>query len=161
MGALASVWNGVVKEAGLRWAHDSVCDIHQGSWPGTQDPTSSLLFPSYLILCGSFLQPCLFKSPSASCQLVFSENYSTCGCIFNVFVVGGEFHVLLLYCLHLLPKIKKKKVLKIFIKYLFIFIPQSFWFILNNSVSLWLLSSTFPLWLSVSSRYRQACLLLL
>ena len=126
MGALASVCRAAVKEAGLRSAHDSVCGIHWGSWPGTQDPASSLLFPSYLILCGSFLQPCLFKSPSASCQLVFSENDSTCRCSFNVFVVGGEFRVLLLYRLDLLPKIKKKKSKKKFYKIFVYFYSHKF-----------------------------------
>ena len=75
----------------------------------TQDPAAPLLLPSYLILCGSFLQSCLFQSLSASCQLVFSENYSTGRCIFNVFVLGREFYVLLLHRLDLLPQIKKKK----------------------------------------------------
>ena len=54
-----------------------------------------LLFnPSYLITCGSFSQCCLYRSLPASFQLDFGENCSTCHCIFNVFMGGGEFHVL-------------------------------------------------------------------
>ena len=60
--------------------------------PGAQVPTWSLFFPSCLIPRGSFLQPWLYKGLSASLQVVFSENYSTCRCIFDVFVRGGEFH---------------------------------------------------------------------
>ena len=47
------------------------------------EPFSSLL---YLILCGSFLQPWLYKSFSASLQFVFSENYSICRCVFDMFM---------------------------------------------------------------------------
>ena len=75
--------------------------------PGAQVPSRSLLFPSYPIPCGSFLQLLLFRILSARLQLIFSENCSTCRCIFDVFVVGGEFHVLLLY--HLC--FKKLKIL--------------------------------------------------
>lgn len=92
----------------------------------TQDPAASLLLPSYLIICGSFLQSCLFQSLSASCQLVFSENYSTGRCIFNVFVLGREFHVLLLYRLDLLPQIKKKKKLKSILKIFVYFYSHKF-----------------------------------
>ena len=52
--------------------------------PGAQVPTQSLFFPSYPIVCVSFLQPWLYRSP-VSFQLVFSENCSTCRCIFDVF----------------------------------------------------------------------------
>ena len=45
------------------------------SLPGAQAPTQSLLFPSYPFICVSFLQPWLYRSPSASFQLVFSENF--------------------------------------------------------------------------------------
>ena len=47
------------------------------------------LFLSYSILCVSFLQPWLYKSLSASLQLVFSENCFTCRCIFDVFMGGS------------------------------------------------------------------------
>ena len=49
------------------------------------DLTWSLLFPSYLILCGCsiYKQPWLYKSLSASLQLVVDENCSTCRCIFD------------------------------------------------------------------------------
>ena len=69
---------------------------------GEHVPTWWLLFPSYLLLCRSFLQPWLYKS-SCQFQLVFSENWSTCRCIFDVFVEGGEFHVLLLHHLGQFP----------------------------------------------------------
>ena len=39
---------------------------------------------------------------SSTLQLVFSESGSTCRCIFDMFIVGGELH-LLLYLLDLLP----------------------------------------------------------
>ena len=45
-----------------------------------------LLFPSYLILCGSFLQLWLKGSLSAGIQLVFSENCCMYRFIFDVFV---------------------------------------------------------------------------
>ena len=64
------------------------------SWPIT-------FFSSYPITCIPFLQPCLYRSPSACFQLAFSENYSTRRCIFDVFVGGGELQVLLLH--HLDP----------------------------------------------------------
>ena len=48
--------------------------------PGAQ--VWSLLFPSYLILCGSFLQSWLYSSLSTNLQLVFSENCSAYRCIF-------------------------------------------------------------------------------
>ena len=40
--------------------------------------------PSYPITCKTFLQTWLYKSLSASLQFVFSENCSTCRCIFDV-----------------------------------------------------------------------------
>ena len=46
--------------------------------------------------CIHFLQPWLYNDPSAIFQLVFSENSSTCKRNFDVFLRGGEFHVLLL-----------------------------------------------------------------
>ena len=58
--------------------------------PGAQ--VWSLLFPSYLILCGSFLQSWLYSSLSTNLQLVFSENCPTYRCIFDVFV--GEVRIL-------------------------------------------------------------------
>ena len=48
------------------------------------DPITSLHF--YPIPCGSFLQSWLYNSLSASLQFVFSENCSTCRCIFDVFM---------------------------------------------------------------------------
>ena len=57
-------------------------------------------FPSYLIIWRSFLQLWLHKR-SARFQLVFCENCSTCRCIFDVFVGGGEHHALLLHHLDL------------------------------------------------------------
>ena len=65
--------------------------------PGAQVPNWSLFFPSYPITYASFLQPWLLRSPSSSFKLVFSENYSTCRCIFYVFLWGGELHILLSY----------------------------------------------------------------
>lgn len=118
-----------MKRAGLRRAHGSGCDPHReraGIAGRDSGPAASLLLPSCLSLCGSFLQPCLFKSLSASCQLVFSENYLTGRCIFNVFVVGGEFHVLLLYRLDLLPQILKKKVKKKYSKIFVYFYSRKF-----------------------------------
>lgn len=49
--------------------------------------TQSLLFPSYLITC-FFPTVWLYRSPFASFQLGFSENCSTCGCIFDTFLRG-------------------------------------------------------------------------
>lgn len=52
-------------------------------------------FPlSYPDTWQSFLQPWLYGN-SASFQLVFQENHSTCRCIFDMFIVGGELHILL------------------------------------------------------------------
>ena len=65
-----------------------------------------LFFPSYQITCVPFLQSCLYRRHSASFQLVFCENYSMCRCILDVFVRGGEFHVLL-HC-HLDPSPKNR-----------------------------------------------------
>ena len=56
-----------------------------------------ITFSSYLMMCGFFSQLWLYRSPSASFQLVFSENCSTCRCTFDVFVEGSEFHILLLH----------------------------------------------------------------
>ena len=60
-----------------------------------------LLCPSCLIPYGSFLQLWLYRSLSASLQLVFTESCSTRRCIFDVFVGGGKFSVFLLYHLDL------------------------------------------------------------
>lgn len=59
--------------------------------------------PSYLIPCGSFLQPGLYRSLSASVQLVFSENRSIRRCISDMFLGGSEFCILLLHHFDLLP----------------------------------------------------------
>ena len=72
-------------------------------FPGKQTSICLFPFPSYSVMCGSFLQPCLPSSLSASLQLVFSENDSTCRHIFDVFVRVGEFSVLFLN--HLLTNI--------------------------------------------------------
>ena len=50
------------------------------------------LFWSYLVLWGSFLQDLLWKRSSASFQLIFCENCSTCGFICDVFVGSGGPH---------------------------------------------------------------------
>ena len=55
-------------------------------------------------MCGFFLQLWLYRSLSSSLQLVFSKDFSTCRCVFDVFMVGGEFHIFLL-C-HLDPKLR-------------------------------------------------------
>ena len=52
-------------------------------------------------MCISFLQSSLYSSSSANLQLVFSENFSICRCIFDAFMVGDEFHALLLHRLDL------------------------------------------------------------
>ena len=57
-----------------------------------------------------FLYPYLYRSCSTSLQLVFSENSSTCKCIFDVFVGGGEFYILLLCRLDLS---KNRKIFKL------------------------------------------------
>ena len=59
--------------------------------PGTQVQTWSLFFISYLMPCGSFLQPWLYSHLSASFQLFFRENCSMCRYIFDVFT-GGFVH---------------------------------------------------------------------
>ena len=61
-----------------------------------------LLFPSYLSLCGPFLQPWLYMSFPVNLQFVFSEKCSTWRCIFDVFVERGELCILLLHHLDLL-----------------------------------------------------------
>lgn len=59
-------------------------------------------FPSYLIMCISFVQLWLHRSPFPCFQLVFSENCSMCRYIFDVIVGGDELHILLLWHLDLL-----------------------------------------------------------
>lgn len=71
--------------------------------PGTQVLTWQLLFLSYPVTCGSFLQPCWPRSLFASLWFFFSENSSICRWIFNVFVGGGALHLLLLCQLNLKP----------------------------------------------------------
>ena len=51
-------------------------------------------FSSLHYMC--MFQPGLYRSSSASFWLIFSENCSTCRCIFDVFMEGDEFHILLL-----------------------------------------------------------------
>ena len=62
---------------------------------GAKVLTQLLFFPSYLIMCVSFLPPLFSRSPFARFQLVYSENCSTCGCIFPVFMGRGELHIFL------------------------------------------------------------------
>ena len=61
-----------------------------------------LLFPSYPILCVSFFNlGCI--ADFCHLQLVCSENCSTCRCILDVFVAGGEPYILLWQHLDLFP----------------------------------------------------------
>ena len=66
--------------------------------PGAQVPTPSLLFPSYLILRGSFLQPWLCRSISVSFQWESFYMQMHFWCVPG----GGEFHIFLLHHLYLL-----------------------------------------------------------
>ena len=54
-----------------------------GPLRGIQLPNQLLLFPT--IVSVSFLQPWLYQNLSASLQFIFSENCSTCWCMFDVF----------------------------------------------------------------------------
>ena len=63
--------------------------------PWDTGPNLISCFPFYPIPCGSFLQPWLDRNLSASFQLVFNENCSTCKCTFDMFDGEGEFHILL------------------------------------------------------------------
>ena len=65
--------------------------------PGAQVLTQLIFFPSEPIICVSFLQPWLYRSLSASFQLVFHDNCSTCRHILDVFVGEGKPHTLSLY----------------------------------------------------------------
>ena len=62
-----------------------------GSLPGTWVPTRLLFLPSYTVdyMCIFLIALVVQKSPSASFQLVFSENCSTCRYIFDV-ILGGN-----------------------------------------------------------------------
>ena len=66
-------------------------------WVPSQEQRSqlSLFFLSYPMMDVSFFRFWLYKSPSASFQLVFTENYCTHRCIFDVLVEGSELHVFL------------------------------------------------------------------
>ena len=88
------------------WGSPSLCNPPPLLWrlPGAQVPTWSLLFPSYVIPPGSFSQFWLYKSLSASLHFIFSENFSTCRCIFDVFIGGSELHGLLFHGLDVLSK---------------------------------------------------------
>ena len=55
--------------------------------PRIQIPTQSLCFSSSLIMCVFFFQPWLCKYP-ASFQLIVHGNFSTRGCIFDMFMRG-------------------------------------------------------------------------
>jgi len=65
--------------------------------PGAQVPAWLLLSPFYPTPHGSFIHLQLYECLSASLQLVFSENCSTCRCVLDVFGRGSEF------CIFLLP----------------------------------------------------------
>ena len=58
--------------------------------------SAQCFFPSYPTTWESFLQPWSY-SCSSSFQFVFSENFSTCRCIFHVLLGVGELHILLLH----------------------------------------------------------------
>lgn len=77
--------------------HSSFCFIFL---PKSTGPKLLLFSPSYPDTWQSFLQPWLYGN-STSFQLVFQENHSTCRCIFDMFIAGGELHILL-FC-HLDP----------------------------------------------------------
>lgn len=70
-------------------------DLFQGdtSWH------DAFTFLSYLVIQRSFLQLWCYRRSSASLQLVFHKNCSTCRCIFDVFVGRGELHILLFWSL--------------------------------------------------------------
>ena len=74
---------------------ECLCNLHfsLSHLSKVQMLTQSLFFPSYPFTCVSFLQVWLFRSPSASFQLVFSEDCSPCICIFDVFIRGDKLHV--------------------------------------------------------------------
>ena len=86
-------WNCLLPREGL-----CPCDLPfpLSSLSMAQVLTWSLLFPSYPVLCGSFLQPWLYKSLSASLQLVFSENFPHVDVLLMCSCGGGEFRVPLL-----------------------------------------------------------------
>ena len=65
---------------------------------GTRPDLMTFFFPAQLIMWRSFFQLWWYRHFPASFQLVFHENYSTCGYFFfYMFAVGGELH-LLLFC---------------------------------------------------------------
>ena len=76
------------------------CPIH-GSGCSSPRVGTSLFFLSYTIIYVFFLQPCVFRSPSASFQIVFSEHYTTFRCIFDAFLGTGELQVGVLLLHHL------------------------------------------------------------
>ena len=63
------------------WGSPRLCNPPPLLWP-LLGVTWPLLRPSCVILSGSYSQLLLYKSLSASLHFVFSENFSTCGCIF-------------------------------------------------------------------------------
>ena len=67
------------------------------STAGALSPTLLLFFPSYPIICTTFLHSGLYKSPSAIFQLVFNENHLLCRYVFDMFLGLAELHILLLY----------------------------------------------------------------
>ena len=75
------------------WAHVTLLPL-LCLLPGVWVLTSLLLFPSS--------QHCVDRIFFASLQLVFSEDGSTCRCVFDVFLVGDELRVLLCH-FQLLP----------------------------------------------------------
>ena len=85
--------------AGFRWYN---LPLLPHPLPGAVVLTLLLFFPSYPVMSGSSFQPWLCRS--ASFRLVFSENCSPRRWIFDVFVGGGELHILLLPHLDLRPQ---------------------------------------------------------
>ena len=55
-------------------------------------PELMLIFPPFGYV-EIFLAALLYRRSSATFQLVFCKNCSTCGCIFDVFVGGGELRI--------------------------------------------------------------------
>ena len=91
----------------LAW---QVCDS-TFSWPRVDAHLWALPFPLSSILRAqvptqflpylpdsmrTFSEPWLYKIPSASFKLCFTENYSTCRWISDVFIGNSELHILLL-----------------------------------------------------------------
>lgn len=100
-------------------------DLSQGdtSWHDV------FVFLSYLVIWRSFLQLWCNRGSSASFKLVFHKNFSTCRCIFDVFVGRGELHILLFCELHTPPLSSYLTV--IFIMWIYCNILESFYLTLS------------------------------